>query len=300
VTEHVIRTSGLTKNYGNILAVDRLDLDVRRGEVFGFLGPNGAGKTTTMQMLLGLIRPTSGSADVLGHAPGEPEGLARIGALLETTGLYPYLTGRQNLRVIARYTGGGSLDRVEPILEQVGLSDRADDKVKGYSLGMRQRLGVASALLKDPDLLILDEPTNGLDPQGMAEMRDLLRSLGRGERTVMLSSHLLGEVEQICDRVGVIQRGELVAVSTVSELRGVGGLTVRADPVEKTLAVLHKICGRDGVTTDDGLYHLSVDSSRAPEITRALVHAEVDVFEVRPSERSLEQAFLQLTTQEEE
>ena len=195
---------------------------MRRGEVYGFLGPNGAGKTTTLRMLLGLVRPTSGTAAVLGEAPGTPGGLARIGSMVEAPAFYPYLSGRDNLRVLARHAGVGE-ERVDAVLAQVDLSARADDRAATYSLGMKQRLGVAAALLKDPELLILDEPTNGLDPAGMAEMRAFIRSLGDGGRTVVLSSHLMGEVEQVSDRVGVIRDGSLVAEGTVEELRGRAG-----------------------------------------------------------------------------
>ena len=196
VAEHPIETRDLTKIYGkNVRAVDRLNLTVRRGEVYGFLGPNGAGKTTTLRMLLGLVHTTSGSASVLGRAPGDPEGLVRVGAMVEEPAFYPYLSGEDNLRVVARYAGF-SEDGIEPLLDAVDLLDRGGDRFKTYSQGMRQRLGVAAALLKDPELLILDEPTNGLDPAGMADMRSLIRRLGSGDRTVLLSSHMLGEVQQ--------------------------------------------------------------------------------------------------------
>ena len=233
MTEPVIETSALTKRYGDaIVAVDALDLRVRRAEVYGFLGPNGAGKTTTLRMLLGLVRPTSGDATVLGEAPGSPAALARIGAMVEAPGLYPYLSGRDNLRVLAHHAGAPR-ERVDVVLAETGLSDRADDRARTYSMGMKQRLGVAAALLKDPELLILDEPTNGLDPAGMAEMRGFIRSLARGGRTVVLSSHLMGEVEQIADRVGVIRDGALVAEGTVEQLRGRATLRVRAEPVAR-------------------------------------------------------------------
>jgi ABC-type multidrug transport system ATPase subunit len=226
----VIETRALTKRYGDsIVAVDDLDLRVRRGEVYGFLGPNGAGKTTTLRMLLGLVRPTSGRVAVVGVPPGAPQGLARIGAMVEAPAFYPYLSGRDNLLVLARHARVGE-DRVGAVLDEVGLLDRATDRSSTYSQGMKQRLGVAAALLKDPELLILDEPTNGLDPAGMAEMRDFIRSLGKVGRTVMLSSHLMGEVEQVTDRVGVIRDGALVAEGTVEELRGRGGLRIRAEP----------------------------------------------------------------------
>jgi ABC-2 type transport system ATP-binding protein len=290
----LVETRGLTKRYGSITAVSGLDLTVRRGEVYGFLGPNGAGKTTTLRMLLGLIRPTSGSARVLGESPGTPNGLERVGALVESPAFYPYLSGRDNLRVIARYSGEPR-SRIAEVLEQVELSGRAKDKFKKYSLGMKQRLGVAAALLKDPELLILDEPTNGLDPKGMADMRTLIRALGRGERTVLLSSHLLGEVEQICDRVGVIRKGELVAEGTVAELRGEGGLLVRAEPRREAAYIASRLAGVEGVRETDGFLRLTIDPGRAAEINAKLVNAGLKVSEIRPSKQSLEEVFLELT-----
>src|ERR671925_713344 len=210
----IVETHGLTKRFANgVLAVDSVDMSVRRGEVYGFLGPNGAGKTTTLRMLVGLIRPTSGTAIVAGRAPGEPAGLARIGALIESPGFYPYLSGRENLRAVADLANVDQ-KRVDEVLDIVELTSRAGRKFGTYSTGMKQRLGVAAALLKDTEMLILDEPTNGLDPQGTAEMRKLIKEIGHGERTVLLSSHLLGEVEQICDRVGVISNGRIVKQST--------------------------------------------------------------------------------------
>src|SRR2546427_652880 len=220
----IVETHGLTKRYGSgVLAVDSVDMSVRRGEVYGFLGPNGAGKTTTLRMLVGLIRPTSGTATVAGHTPGSPAGLKTIGALIESPGFYPYLSGRENLRVVADLASV-SQKRVDEVLDLVELASRAGRKFGTYSTGMKQRLGVAAALLKDPELLILDEPSNGLDPQGIAEMRELVRGVGRGKRTVLLSSHQLNEVEQICDRVGVIVDGKLVAEGSLDELRGRAGL----------------------------------------------------------------------------
>jgi ABC-type multidrug transport system ATPase subunit len=296
----VIETRALTKRYGDaIVAVDHLDLRVRRGEVYGFLGPNGAGKTTTLRMLLGLVRPTSGQAIVLGAAPGAPDGLARIGAMVETPAHYPYLSGRDNLRVLARHAGVPE-DRVEAVLDEVRLTDRAADRAGTYSLGMKQRLGVAAALLKDPELLILDEPTNGLDPAGMAEMRDFIRSLGKGGRTVMLSSHLMGEVEQVTDRVGVIRDGSLVAEGTVEELRGRAGLRVRAEPRAEAARLIRALPDVDEVTSVDGLLDVTADSSRAPTINRLLVEAGIAVSELYPQKPSLEQVFLELTKSEGE
>jgi ABC-type multidrug transport system ATPase subunit len=290
----VIETHDLTKRYGNLVAVDELTLRVRRGEVYGFLGPNGAGKTTTLRMLLGLVRPSSGRASVLGAAPGNPSGLARTGAMIESAALYPFLSGRDNLRVLARHAGAPE-ERIEPALAEVDLSDRAGDRFGSYSQGMKQRLGVAAALLKDPELLILDEPTNGLDPAGMAEMRSLIRSLGRGRRTVLLSSHLMSEVEQVCDRVGVIRSGKLIGEGTVDELRGRAGLRVRAEPLASAERVVATLDGVEKVTTSDGALRITADVAHAPAINRALVHAGVDVTELSPERASLEQVFLELT-----
>ncbi len=293
-TPLVVETRGLTKQYGRIAAVESLDLTVRRGEVYGFLGPNGAGKTTTLRMLLGLIRPTSGDARVLGEKPGSPAGLGKVGALVESPAFYPYLSGQDNLRVMARYSGVRS-PRIAEVLERVELSGRAKDKFRKYSLGMKQRLGVAAALLKDPDLLVLDEPTNGLDPKGMADMRDLIRRLGKGDRTVLLSSHLLGEVEQICDRVGVISKGSLVAEGSVAELRGKQGLLVRAEPIEEAARIAEKLVGVEEVAELGGALRLTTDPERAAEINAKLVSAGLRVSELRPAGQSLEEAFLELT-----
>ena len=291
----VVETEGLTKRYGRRAAVEDLVLRVRRGEVYGFLGPNGAGKTTTLRMLLGLVRPTSGTARVLGHEPGEEASLARLGALVETPGFYAHLSGGDNLRVLARYCGVGR-SRVEAVLERVSLSERAHDKFQSYSLGMKQRLGVAAALLKDPEFLILDEPTNGLDPEGVAGMRDLVRSLGRGERSVLLSSHLLSEVEQTCDRVGVVRGGRLVAEGTVAQLRGRKRLLLRVAPLDRALVVATRLEGVEDVRVTNGTITLATRGGlEAAAIVRQLVDAGLDVDEVRPVERSLEEVFLDLT-----
>jgi len=292
--DDVIQTQGLTKRYGTLTAVDRLTLGVRRGEVYGFLGPNGAGKTTTLRMLVGLVRPTSGSATILGTRPGSPDGLARIGALIEAPGFYPFLSARDNLRVMAMHAGTGA-ERVDTVLEEVDLGDRAKDRFGTYSQGMKQRLGVASALLKDPDVLILDEPTTGLDPKGMAEMREFIRGLGDGGRTVLLSSHLMPEVEQICDRVGVIHRGALVREGTVDELRGGRSLLVRAEPLERAGRVLESLPGVTDMSTRDGAMSITVDPAEASSINRALVAAGIAVSELRSERASLEDVFLELT-----
>jgi ABC-type multidrug transport system ATPase subunit len=294
----VIETHDLTKRYGDLVAVDGLTLRVRRGEVYGFLGPNGAGKTTTLRMLLGLVRPTAGSATVLGTRPGSPEGLARVGALIEGPGFYPFLSARDNLRVMASHAGVDAA-RADEVLDEVRLADRAGDRFDTYSQGMKQRLGIASALLKDPDVLILDEPTTGLDPKGMAEMRTFIRDLGSGRRTVLLSSHLMQEVEQVCDRVGVIHRGALVKEGTVDELRGGRSLVVRAEPVAEAVRVLEDLPEVAAVTTDDGELTVTADPAAAAAINGALVGAGIAVSELRSERASLEEVFLGLTDDDE-
>jgi ABC-2 type transport system ATP-binding protein len=218
-THDPIVTRGLGKHYRHGAAVEGLDLCVRRGEVYGFLGPNGAGKTTTLRMLLGLVRPSAGSASVLDLPPGHPSALARIGALIEVPAFYPYLSGRRNLLLLARVARVAPA-RAEAALHRAGLVQGADRRFGTYSLGMKQRLGVAAALLKDPELLVLDEPSNGLDPRGMVEMRNLVQDLQRDGRTVLLCSHQLAEVEKVCDRIGLIDQGRLVAEGTLAELSG--------------------------------------------------------------------------------
>jgi ABC-type multidrug transport system ATPase subunit len=294
--EKVVETHGLTKRYGTgIVAVDTLDLNVYRGEVYGFLGPNGAGKTTTLRMLLGLIRPTAGSAKVVGAAPGSPESLIKVGAIVETPAFYPYMTGYDNLRLLARYCGVDR-SRVDATLAEVDLTPRAHHKFSTYSLGMKQRLGIAAALLKEPELLILDEPTNGLDPQGMADVRNLIIELGKGARTVLISSHLLGEVEQMCTRVGVIRKGKIVAEGTVDQLRGAATLIIRGTPEETAKSVLVEEIGVEHVTAlGGGTFSLAVDLQRTAELNKRLVQAGVAVSELHADERSLEDVFMELT-----
>ena len=293
-TQYLIETSGLTKRYGQHLAVDDINLRVRRGEVYGFLGPNGAGKTTTMRMLLGLVRPTSGSAEVLGLRPGDPAALGRIGMLVETPAFYPYLSGRDNLRVMARYRGVADA-AVEKVLRAVDLFDRSGDKFSKYSLGMKQRLGVASAMLGDPELLILDEPTNGLDPAGVSDMRRLIRALADAGHTVLLSSHMLAEVQQLCDRAGVISKGKFVAEGTVAELRGHGALMVSAQPQEEALRHAERILGSQRVSVVGDQLRLDAEPEDAARINRELVTAGLDVTELRWAEKDLEDVFFEMT-----
>ena len=294
-SDDVVQVRGLTKRYGNgVTAVDGIDLTVRRGEVYGFLGPNGAGKTTTLRMLLGLVAPTAGTVVVLGRGPGDPAALARIGALIEGPAFYPYLSGSDNLRVVARYAGVPAA-KVPAALQTVDLEDRGGDRFSSYSLGMKQRLGVAAALLKDPELVVLDEPTNGLDPAGMRDMRRLVRELGASGRTVLLSSHLLGEVQQICDRVAVIDRGRVLAESTVDELRGGGELVLAAFPSDLARDQLEAMPEVERVRSHDGMLRVRVDDRHTAAVNRTLVSAGVAVTELRRDERQLEDVFLEMT-----
>jgi ABC-type multidrug transport system ATPase subunit len=294
----LVEVTGLTKRYGDTLAVDGVDLTVLAGEVYGFLGPNGAGKTTTLRILTGLIAPTSGHVRVLGGRPGQADVQVRTGSMIESPAFYPYLSGLDNLRLLAEYAAV-SRKRIDEVLELVDLTDRAKDRFSTYSLGMKQRLGVAAALLKDPELVILDEPTNGLDPAGMRDMRRLIRELGSGGRTVLLSSHLLGEVQQICDRVGIINSGRMVAEHNVEELRGEQELLVRADPRAGAQKVLTDFLGPGTVHLYDDTLRVKVEPQRAAEVNRVLVEAGIAVSELHSTERALEDIFFELTTTEE-
>ena len=291
----LVEVSGLTKRYGDTLAVDGVDLTVLPGEVYGFLGPNGAGKTTTLRILTGLIAPTSGDVRVLGGRPGQADVLGRTGSMIESPAFYPYLSGLDNLRLLAEYAEVPR-QRIDEVLELVDLADRAKDRFSTYSLGMKQRLGVAAALLKDPELVILDEPTNGLDPAGMRDMRRLIRELGSDGRTVLLSSHLLGEVQQICDRVGIINAGRMVAEHNVEELRGEQELVVRATPRDTAQSVLTDFLGTGTVHLYDDTLRVKVAPGRAAEVNRVLVQAGIAVSELHSTERALEDIFFELTT----
>ena len=299
-TALAIETRGLTKRYGSIAAVDALDLGVRRGEVYGFLGPNGAGKTTTLRMLLGLIEQTSGSISLMGSKPGSRETLVNIGSMIETPAFYPFLSGHDNLKMLAPYTGAVRR-RIDEVLDQVDLAARARDSFASYSLGMKQRLGVAAALLKDPPLLLLDEPTNGLDPAGMADMRTLIRRLGDEGRTVLLSSHLMNEVEQVCDRVGVIARGQIVAEGTVGELRGQAALIVRVDQPQQAREIVDEFRGIASIEITGNTLRIAAAVDVAIDgamVNRRLVEAGIAVHELRTDRRSLEDIFLTLTNEE--
>ena len=301
----VIKTDSLTKRYGHVLAVDGLSVDVPRGRIFGLLGPNGSGKTTLMSMLLGLVRPTGGSFTLFGQSPDGgslDRQLQRIGALIETPSFYPYLSGRNNLAYFQGISGRGSPEELDSLLEQVGLAERGGDKFQTYSLGMKQRLGLAYTLLGNPELLLLDEPTNGMDPAGMAEVRELIRDLGGEKRTVILSSHLLNEVEQVCDSVAILSHGRLIAQGDVDQLlqeRGKPQVRLRTTDNGKAWAILNALAWVDGVSADNGYLVAGVSPDRSWEITAALSRNEVYVAEMNPAQISLEQYFLDITDEAE-
>jgi ABC-2 type transport system ATP-binding protein len=291
----VVATRGLTKRYGPVLAVDGIDLDVQEGDVYGFLGANGSGKTTTVRMLLGLVLATSGEIEVLGRSMprGAATVLPQVGTLVEGPASYSHLSGRANLELFDAMGASrrGRKARVDDVLERVGLGVAGDRRVKGYSLGMRQRLGLAAALLRSPRLLVLDEPTNGLDPQGIREMRDLLLGLNAEGTTIFLSSHLLAEVEQLCTRVGVLDRGRLVVQEDLSVLRAPTGRTVVVTPDGE--AALRILDGR--VLSSEGR-RLVVGSPDPAAVNRLLVEGGVRVLELSAERRGLEQVVLEATT----
>jgi ABC-2 type transport system ATP-binding protein len=295
----VLRTRALTKRYGTRIAVDQLSVETRRGEIFGFLGPNGAGKTTTIRMCLGLITPTGGSVEILGHdvAREGPRILPRVGALVEQPALYPYLSGRDNLRSVGDALGGVSAARLDAVLEVVGLRGRQQDRVRAYSLGMRQRLGLAIALLCDPELLILDEPANGLDPAGIVEMRDLLRRLAAEGKTIFLSSHVLAEVQQICTRVAIINRGRLVTVSSVEDLtRGNGECVVVVDRPEEALTLIRaQPWGASARLVERNRIITPAPNGQSAELNLFLVRAGFVPGALTEQAQDLEEIFLRLT-----
>jgi ABC-2 type transport system ATP-binding protein len=298
MNDTALSTRHLSKSFGRRPAVRNLDLEVRRGEVFGFLGPNGAGKTTTIRMALGLIRPTSGTVEVLGRDVQRDGGhvLPRVGALVEAPALYAYLSGRDNLKVFAGVLGGVPRARLDEVLELVGLAGRQRDRVRSYSLGMKQRLGVATALLNDPELLVLDEPANGLDPAGIVEMRDLLRRLAAAGKAVFISSHVLAEVQQICDRVAIINLGELVRVAPVAELvAGHGEFEVRVEDPAAALSLVRRHPWGASARLEDGTLVTASPTGRGRDLMQLLAAAELWPDVVRERQQNLEEIFLDLT-----
>jgi ABC-2 type transport system ATP-binding protein len=297
--EVVLRTHDLSKRYGQRLVVDTLNLEIRRGDILGFLGPNGAGKTTTIRMLLGLITPTMGSIEILGRnlATQRAHLLPRVGALIETPALYLYMSGRDNLRAVGAILGGVSSKRIDEVLDMVGLRYRQRDRVRTYSLGMKQRLGVAMALLQDPEILILDEPANGLDPAGIVEMRDLMHRLSADGKTVLISSHLLSEVQQICTRVAIINLGKLVTETSVETLtRGQGEFSVQLERAQEALAVVKaQPWGHNARIASDGALTTYAPGGRGKDLNLFLVNAGFAPDTLIPATQDLEQIFLQLT-----
>ncbi len=294
----ILRTEGLWKQYGRITAVADMHLQVFDGEVYSFLGPNGSGKSTTVGMVLGLVRPTRGRALVFGAdmATHPWPALRRIGAVIETPAFYPYLSGYDNLRVLAMSLGDIPRSRIDEMLELVGLRERGRDPYKTYSLGMKQRLGIASTLLRDPDLVILDEPTNGLDPAGTREVRELIPELARQGRTVFLCSHLLHEVQAVSDRVGIVKKGRMVAQGTVDELLGRGQfLRLNAADSEGLVRALGSVPFVTAVERIDGFVRAAAPVAKAAELNMALATQGIYLSELSPWEVELESVFLELT-----
>ena len=295
-----VATAGLTKRFGDRTVVDQLALAIPAGSVCGFVGPNGAGKTTTIRMLLGLVRPTSGSGTILGGSLAEPDSyLSKVGALIESPAFYPQLSGRENLKALARL-GQLPLSRVDPVLERSGLLARAGDKYHSYSLGMKQRLGIAAAMLAGPDLLILDEPTNGLDPAGILEMRGLIRSFAEDGITVLVSSHLISEIEQICDYVVMIRAGRLVHQGRVSELRAAQRPDFIVAPEhDADLPRLTGLLQAAGCTVTrqpaDAAVLVQAPGAGAADLNRLAASDGITLRQLAERTRSLERAFFALT-----
>ena len=296
--EILLRARGLGKRFGSIVAVRALDLELHRGEVLGLLGPNGAGKSTTLGMILGLIAPTAGSVEILGRdvTTDRTAATRAVGAIIEAPAFYPYLSGRANLEAIGWALGGVPRTRIDELLGLVGLADRATSRYRTYSLGMKQRLGIASTLLGDPPIVILDEPGNGLDPAGQREIRELIPLLAAQGRAVLLASHLLHEVEQICDRVAIVRKGELVETGSVRTILGrdsVVEITV-ADPT-RAAAVLGSLEFVDRTEAEGDRVVVHGDLGRAAEMNRALADAGLYASAIVPRSSSLEDVFLELT-----
>jgi ABC-2 type transport system ATP-binding protein len=297
-----VEARGLLKRYGRILAVDRVDLTVEAGDVYGFLGPNGAGKTTAMRILLGLLRPDGGTVRLFGRDPQHeiPEALDGVAGFVETPHFYPYLSGRKNLELLAAFDGGDAPGRIDAVLDLVELTGRAGDRVGTYSQGMRQRLGLAASLVRDPRLLVLDEPTNGLDPGGIRDMRGLIRRLADEGMTIFLSSHLLAEVEELCDRVAIIRTGRIVYEGSLAELHAgaAPGYRLRTtDDVQARVICAADPAVRDLAADDDGLV-FTADEETAVRLSRRLVESGLGIAALVPQAATLESLFFELTEPE--
>ncbi len=294
-----VSARGLVKRYGEIVAVDHVDLTVGAGDVFGYLGPNGAGKTTSLRMLLGLIRPTAGSVQLFGRDPlvEGAKALEGVAGFVEGPRFYPYLSARRNLRLLADYDDRDARSRIDQQLELVDLHTRANDRVGGYSHGMRQRLGIAASLLRAPRLLLLDEPTTGLDPAGMRDMRALVKRLAEEGITVLLSSHLLSEVEELCNRVAIIRSGRIVYAGELSELMATAsdGFRLSCTDLERGRAVSLAQSGIRDLRVENGALCFSADASDVAELTIALGEAQVGITALVPEKATLEELFLGLT-----
>ncbi|MBS4220381.1 ABC transporter ATP-binding protein [Bacillus sp. FJAT-49711] len=298
----VVELKNVTKTIRGKKIIDDLSFEVKEGEVFGFLGPNGAGKTTTIRMIVGLIGITSGEIAICGKnvVKDYEEAIKHVGAIVENPELYKFLTGYQNLQQVARLTKGVTKEKIDEVIELVGLKDRIHDKVKTYSLGMRQRLGIAQSLLHDPKILILDEPTNGLDPAGIREIRDYLRSLARDKgMSVIVSSHLLSEMEMMCDRIAIIQKGKLINVQQVNEDASTDQreYVIIVNNRKQAINVLNKQ-GYASKVNGEGI-GLVLDKEEVPNVINLLVHNNFLIYEVKGQKRSLEDRFLEITNGKE-
>jgi len=295
----VLSTHELSKSFKGVLAVDRLNLSVCKGDVFGFLGPNGAGKTTTIRMMVGLIYPTSGYAEILGHRVPEQrtEALRHVGGFVEIPAFYPNMSARRNLRLLGSLSAEVTGERIDEVLEAVGLRERGDSKVGDYSHGMKQRLGIAHALLHNPEVVLLDEPTSGLDPQGMKDVRELVRELGRRGTTVFLSSHLLHEIEQVCNRAVIINKGRVVIEGPVADLRPAGtAVKVLTSDQARARDVIGAFLGAERVRFDEEYLVVDDVDGRVPELARRLLAGGLDIEALVPSrQQGLEDFFLGLT-----
>lgn len=292
---------GLTKKYKALTAVNNLDLDIPKGTIFGFLGPNGAGKTTTIRMLLGLVTPSSGKASLLGYdiANQRAHIASKVGAIVETPAFYNFLTGEENLQVLAKSSNlTVKQTQIDKLIDRVGLTGRGKHSVKTYSLGMKQRLGIAATLLSDPEVLFLDEPTNGLDPAGTVEMRNLIAQLGAENRTIFLSSHLLNEVEQVCTDVIIVKQGEKKLQGKMSELLGSSsGFAIKTGSPENTLSIFQQYPKLQAKKDAEDWIVINAQPTDIPGLVRALVEANIDLYQIVERRNTLEELFLELTGQ---